>query len=464
MTHGTGSGISAKLPGAFPGADRLPSMPDAPAVVGERARTGRIIGSPAALWVVSRTAAFVALALFEYTVRNDVNYYWRSLNAMLAGTGLAQTLREYPVPVLATMLPQYAVSGGNRHVLLVVFAASMLAVDAWFTRFLYRAADSRWSPALVFWLCFVPSMGPMSYFRFDLIPAVLTGVALSTAAVRPARAGVLVAVGAALKLWPALLLPALLLERARRRPVVVGFVVAGTVLALASLIIGGTGRLVSPLRWQSGRGLQIESIAATPLMVARAFHPHGVWRVFNSRYKAYEIHGAAAHALITLSTVAQLAGFTFFVALWIRAFRAVPSVRLAGWTCLATVAVMTVTNKTLSPQYVLWLGGPVAVLLVQAPRDVLLRRFAAVLLVTAGLSQLIYPIAYNGLNDITPWLRPLSTTLLVLRNALMLWLTMAACVAAWRAARPATPVGVRPAPRNAGTQRRGATADPAAPK
>ena len=30
---------------------------------------------------------------------------------------------------------------------------------------------------------------------------------------------------------------------------------------------------------------------------------------------------------------------------------------------VATIAIMTVTNKTLSPQYLLWLGGPIAAML-----------------------------------------------------------------------------------------------------
>lgn len=411
-------------------------MLDAPAVARARWSGIALRNSPVAGWLISRTLALVAFVLFEYTVRNDVNYYWRSLHAMLAGAPLGHTLREYPVPVFATMLPQYALAGGNRHGMLVVFAASMLAVDAWFTRFLWRrsaaAGGRRWTPALTFWLCFVPLMGPMSFFRFDLIPAVLTGVAMCTAMARPARAGALVAIGAALKFWPALLLPALLLERTRRRSVLSGFLVVGAGLAGASLLIGGPGRLVSPLRWQSGRGLQIESIAATPLMVARMVHPRGRWRVFNSRYKAFEIHGAGSHALVQLSSVLQLVGIVFLVVVWVRAFRAIPTAELTGWLCVATVAIMTVTNKTLSPQYILWLGGPIAAMLLHAPADAAVRRYAAVLLATAALSQLIYPIFYNGLDGITASIRPLSTVLLLIRNLAMIWLTVAACAAAWR--------------------------------
>ena len=408
---------------------------NASAVSSEPVPARRWVTSPAAGWAVSRTLTFVVFAIWEYTVRHDVLYYWRSLHDLFHGTPVSQTLREYPLPVLLTMLPQYLLAVGNRHVMLILFAASMLAVDAWFLRALVRASERPWSPAATFWIVFVPLMGSLSYFRFDLIPAVLTGLAMLGALTRPAKAGAFVAVGAGLKLWPGLLLPAVLVDRARWRTAVTSFAATGAVLVLASVLLGGPARLVSPLRWQSGRGLQIESIPATPLMVANAFHPHGIWRIYNSRYKAFEIHGAGAGGLLTASSIVQVAAVAFFVVLWVRALRTAPSTDLMGWMCVATVALMTVTNKTLSPQYILWLGGPIAVLLVQTPLDRRVRRVAAGLLLTAGISQFVYPLFYSGIDGESATRRPWVTALLLTRNALVVWLTVVACAAAWQASR-----------------------------
>ena len=111
---------------------------------------------------------------------------------------------------------------------------------------------------------FVFLVGPLSYVRFDMIPAVLAGGALLAARTRPWVAGALTGLGAAIKLWPALLIPALLADKERRKPTAIGFVVVGFGLALISLVTGGLTRLFSPLTWQSGRGLQIESIWADP--------------------------------------------------------------------------------------------------------------------------------------------------------------------------------------------------------
>ena len=74
-------------------------------------------------------------------------------------------------------------------------------------------------------------------------------------------------------------------------------------LAALSLVTGGASRLFSPLTWQSGRGLQIESVWATPLMVARAFDP-ARWTVRYSTFQAYEVFGPGVSALLVVSTAA----------------------------------------------------------------------------------------------------------------------------------------------------------------
>ena len=48
-------------------------------------------------------------------------------------------------------------------------------------------------------------IGPLSYLRFDILPAVLAGAALLYARRVPWVTGALTGLGAAIKLWPALL-------------------------------------------------------------------------------------------------------------------------------------------------------------------------------------------------------------------------------------------------------------------
>lgn len=81
----------------------------------------------------------------------------------------------------------------------------MLALDAVLTYALWRAAGRRRDRALDFWLLYVFLVGPLCYTRFDMVPAVLAGGALLAARRRPWLTGALTGLGAAIKLWPALL-------------------------------------------------------------------------------------------------------------------------------------------------------------------------------------------------------------------------------------------------------------------
>ncbi len=383
-------------------------------------------------WLLSRSLTLTILVFgHESDVTGDVKYYARSLHQLFEGGGLRDTLQEYPLPVFLVILPQFVLGFLNQVAFSILFALSMLAVDAVFTGFLWRGDGRRRGDATNLWLWFVPAIGPLAYFRFDLVPAVLAGGAVLAAIRRPAVAGALTAFGAALKLWPVVMLPTFLIRRGDRRQVLAGFFVTAALIGGIALALGGVSRTLSPLRWQSARGLQIESVAATPLMLARMIDPVGTWEVRLSQYKAFEIFGPGVHLATQLTNVLTVLGGLLLVTLWWRALRAeTPSARTLGWIFLATTLIVTVTNKTLSPQYLLWLGGPAAALAVRAPADREVRIFARVLLVTAVATQLVFPVGYNALlkTHSNMWLTTLD---LALRNVLLLWLTWYAVRQVW---------------------------------
>ena len=388
-------------------------------------------------WLITRVLMLVVLAGLERFVVGDVFYYQRKINAMFT-VGLDRTLYEYPTPVVWILWLPYGASLGNRVGYLVAFILLMLALDALFTYALWRSNDRRHDTAIDFWLIFVPLIGPLSYLRFDMLPAVLAGGALLAARRKPWVTGALTGLGAAVKLWPALLIGAFLSYRADRRPVGIAFVVVGFGLALISLIFGGWSRLISPLTWQSGRGLQIESIWATPLMLARAVRPDD-WTVDMSRYQAYEIFGPGVAAWITISNAATLLGLALIILLTVRAFRHDGSTPVAiGFVIVAIVAIMTITNKTLSPQYLLWLGGPMAGLLVLRPGATpeersAINRTAGQLLILALLTQLVYPLFYDSLlGGHGRTMIIISTIVTAIRNLALVAFTVEACWLAWR--------------------------------
>jgi Glycosyltransferase family 87 len=388
-------------------------------------------------WLITRLLMLVILASFESFVVGDVYYYHRKINALFSA-GLDRTLYEYPTPVVWILWLPYGASLGNRVGYLVAFIIFMLALDAVFTYALWRSAGRRHDTAIDFWLIFVPLIGPLCYLRFDMLPAVLAGGALLAARRKPWVTGALTGLGAAIKLWPALLIGAFMSYRADRRPAGIAFVVVGFGLALISLIFGGWLRLISPLTWQSDRGLQIESIWATPLMLARAVKPD-YWTVDMSRYQAYELFGSGVEAWVMISNIATLFGLALIILLTIRAFRYDGSTPVAiGFVIVAIVAIMTITNKTLSPQYLLWLGGPMAALLAFRPQALpgeqpAINRMAGQLLILALLTQLVYPLLYDGYLGLQGHAMIIIATILTaIRNLALVAFTVEAYWLAWR--------------------------------
>lgn len=411
--------------------------PDAPGVTRSR------LGWPSLIliWLVARGIAFGIWAYFGLTTQGDVLYYWKRLNLMWSGVPLSQTLVEYPTPVVWFLSIPYWLSGGSRPAFVVVFIAGMLVLDVLFAVVLWRAGGTRRTFAVLFWIVFTFVMGPITYMRFDLVPAVLGGLAvLSLLATRDTVAGALVGLGAAFKLWPALLWPGTVGDRRGRIRATLGFLVVGVGLAVVSLAAGGWSRLVSPISWQSARGLQVESIWATPLMLARGFSPTS-YTVALSQWQAFEIAGSGTSAALTASSVASVLGYLAIVVtyvLWLR--RPVRTVVEAGLIMVLVVTIIIVTNKTFSPQYMMWLGGPLAALLVAAGRgpegpgapswrDLRVLTFG-VLGITL-VTQLVYPILYSPLVHGGPLLL-LVTIVLVVRNVALVVFLVWLALLVWR--------------------------------
>lgn len=389
-------------------------------------------------WLWTR-ALTLALLLPEATILGDVRYYARQVMALLGDEGIGTVLREYPVPAFAVFLPAWPLGFARIPGYQVAFVLLMLAVDAAFTAALWVGAGRRDTPGLRFWLLFLPCLGPLAFTRFDLVSAALAGSALvalgSRAAGGPVRAGALMAAGAAVKLWPVVLLPGMLVRGAapagpRSRFRLLGAFVGVAVLALGlTLAVADTRRLLSPVSWQGERGLQIESVFAVPLMWARSVRPD-LWSTPYTQFFAFQVEGPGAAALATLSTVATGAAVLLLGWLWWRALRpgrpTLPAEHARALAVLlgtAGAALLILVNKTLSPQYLVWLGGMLAALGVLAPGEPLLRRAGRLLMVACVLTQVLYPPLY-GLLTGNSWASPIGVAMLTVRDALLIRLAV----------------------------------------
>ena len=381
-------------------------------------------------WVATRAVVLAIWLGPANFVRGDVDYYFQRISELFAGVPPDQLLTEYPTPVVWFLTIPYALSTGTQDGFLAAFMGIMLALDAIALLLLWLGAqragvDPR--PAAWFWVAFVLAMGPITYLRLDLLTA-FTGVLAVLTLGRPA-AGALTGVGAAIKLWPAVLWPATLTNRRQVLRSTVAFAITGGVLAAVSWAWAGWGRLISPLTWQTGRGLQIESLWATPAMLARLAQPDA-YKVDFSQYQAFEVFGPAVGGLLRAASISLVVGAFLLIVLyvlWLR--RPHRGLEEAGLLMVAATAIMIVTNKTFSPQYLIWLAGPIAATLALCPRGRPAARtlnWAAIwTLAITALTQVIYPTLYDYLDGYSSGpLVPVTTALLAVRNAALLALTL----------------------------------------
>jgi uncharacterized membrane protein len=258
---------------------------------------------------------------------------------------------------------------------------------------------------------------PSLAFRFDLLPALLVALAvLALLEDEPGWAGVLIALGGLVKVYPLVLAPlfvAIWLARHDRLGTVtfvaaLGFSVAAILLPV-SLLAGDAAW--NFLAYQSDRGLQLETVAAGFILLASALE--GVVVPFEFEFGAVHVAGAAADAYLRVQPWLFVLGPLVVAAFGFVAVRAEMSARgrLRGATIvalvIATVTMFIVTNKVISVQYVVWLL-PLAALLVRG-------QFWLVVVIGL-LSVAIHPLFYDALlREELPII-----VILCLRNALLI--------------------------------------------
>jgi hypothetical protein len=417
-------------------------------------RTGVWVGAGLLAWVATRALVVWLLLGRHAWVTGDLAYFEASVDA-LPELGSAGTLVEYPLPgVLVVALPRLLATavgapGAYAETVLVL----SLVADAAFAVLLAALGGDRRRAAVTVWVLAVPLLGATAYARFDLVPGILAGAALLLWPLRPRLAAAAAAVATGLKLWPALLLPALAAPAATRRAVTVVVAATGGLLVAASLLVAGWGRLLSPLTWQAERGLQIESVAATPAMVAWGLAPDRYALGF-TEHNAYEVAGPGVGELLAVAEMASLLLVGGLLWLWLLAFRRGRDIGAEAvvWLALAAVSAFVVTSKVLSPQYLLWLL-PLAAAAVAVTGERAVRAWTALLLVATAATQLVFPELYGNLT-VDGEHRGWTVLVLVVRNALLVWLT------AWAAVRAVKVLSGAGRSRAIRPDRRGATRAP----
>jgi uncharacterized membrane protein len=275
-------------------------------------------------------------------------------------------------------------------------------------------------------------LGPIVFGRYDVIvtAAAVAALVLTT---RSATAtwrlrGAAIGIGAVLKAWPAALALGLPKREDGRHALLWAVLGAAVPTALlAAAVPGALGFLTG----QQDRGLEIEAVLATPFLIARRFGYPGEVR---HQYGAFEITGPGVAEVAALCELLTLAGFAWLL-WWRRKADLVPGP--GRWTtarsydaALVAVLIAIVTSRVLSPQYLVWLAGLIALCLT-LPRDAgtgtALRGPCWLLLAAISPTQLEFPLLFPRLihgGRFAAWF-------VTGRNALLVAATVWAAQALW---------------------------------
>jgi hypothetical protein len=329
---------------------------------------------------------------------------------------------EYPPLAFAAWLPPRAVSTGGEayddaftdfmgvFAVLIAAASALAAGRLWGgERALLAGLFAAAAPAVA---------GSVALTRFDLWPVLLVALALwAAAARRDGLAAAFTGLGVAAKLWPGLLLPAVL-ALAYRRDGPRGalratgwFALAGGIPFLLALLVSPSG-LWHALSVQAGRPLQIESLGASLLTGIAHLGGQPGYTVETSS-GSQNLHGGAVPLVTTLTSLAALICVLVSVAGALRAvMRArddADAVSEAARFALAAVVAAMVFGRVLSPQYMLWLAP--FPLLIRGRRGLLA---AALALLALALTHAEFPGRYWAYAD--GGFDGTTTSLLVARN------------------------------------------------
>ena len=194
-----------------------------------------------------------------------------------------------------------------------------------------------------------PLLGPVVVARYDLWPAALVAWALvALEAARVQVSGALVGAAVAAKLYPLAVLPALAAHASERSRASLRrlFVPLAAMLGALSLgfVLVAPGGVAFGLSRQLGRGLQLESVGSSLVLVVRWFGVSDPGVEFTSGSQTL-----TGHVAQWTSFVVSLGGFALLAAFGVAVWRLRERVLDLRLSCATLVALVVVTSKVSRP-------------------------------------------------------------------------------------------------------------------
>jgi hypothetical protein len=246
------------------------------------------------------------------------------------------------------------------------FVGLMLVVDLVGLVLLARLARRSGNDTGVWvWLLAMPLLGTFAVLRFDLVPTVIAIAALLVVHRRPQWFGALAGLGAAVKLWPVLVLFGEWDRERLLRSIAAAVGVVAVVFAATALVFGNPAGFLSN---GGDRGLQEEAVATIPWQLEQIVSGDPYPREI--RFGAWEVATSTADTVATALewlTLAALAGAAVWWWRWRQRIREgcdwLADAAVSRDFVFTVVLLVVVTSRVLSTQYMVWLLGLAAVVL-----------------------------------------------------------------------------------------------------
>ena len=314
---------------------------------------------------------------------SDVRLYdWWAGNIADSHFPINDPMWQYPPLAAVVFLAGYLIAGNTVGFVYLATIADL----AIFSLLMRRGREQGNSNPALIWMIAPLVMGPIILGRFDVFVTLAAVIALLYVQ-QTRRFGIAIAIGALLKVWPLLLL--LAAPKGSALKAVAWF--TATFAAGSLLLSVWWNNSFSFISGQSSRGLQIESVGALPYQIWNA-GPSAVTSAF--QYGSIEVVATGTQVVslvITLIGVVLL-GVLFY---W-RIFGKLSEANPADIALLA-ILISIVTSRVLSPQYMVWVFGLLAVCAFRPQEN--FRKISILIFISAGLGQLIYPWLYINLQQ-----------------------------------------------------------------
>lgn len=306
---------------------------------------------------------------------SDVRLYdWWAGNIANGFFPINDPMWQYPPLAAVVFLAGYLIAPGTIGFVFLALVADLAIM----LLLLVRGRELSNNLPAIIWLVAALVIGPIFLGRFDVFPTLAAVFALLYVS-SPKKFGSALAIGALLKVWPILLLlatPKKMLTRG----------------LVCFAVTFGTGCLLLNIWWdesfsflweQRSRGLQIESVGALPYQLWNA-GPATVASAF--QFGAIEVVAPGTKQIsliVTLIGIALLGRLSFW-----RIFGRLNSVQPADIALLALLLAI-VSSRVLSPQYLVWVFGVLAVCAFAPQQN--FRLIFILISISTVLGQIIYP-------------------------------------------------------------------------